>query len=1352
VDKNSFQSRFTHIYLPITAVAILLSIRFIEGAYWRGDNHLIFTLNPWREFRSSFSIWDIRHDMGGTRVSYLPLQYAVMASIRALGIGLALAQQIWICFLLLIGGIGSARLSIALRPTEKLMSFVAGLVFMTSPFVVGFLSPTWLFVYTVICPWLLTAIIEASRGNSIWRWSAVIGLAFVFAGNNNVPALTYSLIPAVCWAAFLLISSSSSRKNLLKLSWRTLVLLIPLVTPSILRLLATKNALGANLASSETITAIAQSSSWSESWRGFGSWLLYWNPSGRLLVPYFKPYATSPWIILATAALPVIALAAIGIVRSWERLLLAAIAILSVALMVGGYPRSGSTLFGQLWVHLINDSEFIFAMRNSYKAGSALLTVTSLLVALLFAELWKKYRDNKFAVTAGSFIFIIILLTSSSALWTGAFYRTDNSFRTSAVPSYWYESMDWLSKQEGSGSFLIVPPSESVPYVWGSISGGDIFPSIATQPFLLSSFFTEGAVDSRGTVRWLSEWLARPSYKPGDLSPIANRIGLRWVIIRNDLTEGSSQIPSTLIYDKLRNDPSVQMVSHFGPNNSLGFPAIEILQVGNPAPAKVVPLTPPLIVSGDAEAWGQLSRAGYLNGDKPFQFSGTMTSLDLVSAIESGSSVVITDTNRRVSSSFGATGETLSKFQTYRVYDRFASIESQSIATFGDARSITDNSPSALVDLGPKYDVSMAFDDDDSTSWLTGSYAQQTFPYSLNIVLNQPQQLKSFEFIGSSEVDQRRPQEISVILSDGRYFRSNFVDNHAIIILPDGVSSDAFSIVITQLKDSGSAPFGLAEVNITVSDGSELDLARQIRMPHDIFEAVEGNKLALESLAKVDLEFTMEKLRNWKSDLETSLTRSFEVPSDRTFDLRGWIDLPSYITDDQLSHLISSSTTVTGSSRYEDDIRYSAAWAIDENASSAWEPALNEEPVLKFNNENGTVSKIALVIKQPSISSLAYPFIKIRANNRVVDRIDLRTDGCRDDKVCEIELSLINKAITGKFEIVFPALIEPLSSNWSIGEVVINDRQLQERGCIDDLLSIDGENLPIRLIEGIDKQNGPFEFEGCKTLTLKNGSHVLRTSNKTVVDFVSLKSKQSPENQDSSTIASKVITSSPSKLTVLSTGPAWVLVPRGFNDFWQARVGGVAIPVQQLDAQTAVKIPSAGEFELTVSHKWDLRYRIASIFSMIMAFICIAVTIWPRHKFRAISTDENFEIQLSLAAPLAALGSVMGIILVGNLAGWITSIVFISIWWKFNLTPKVAVFTAAICLTCAGIFAIPPFGPKLTEVTPAWPIFRESSNTLAQQASVMILTALFCWSIESWKNRHQKTLPNSSIEQPDSDR
>src|SRR4029077_10819467 len=55
----------------------------------------------------------------------------------------------------------------------------------------------------------------------------------------------------------------------------------------------------------------------------------------------------------------------------------------------------------------------------------------------------------------------------------------------------------------------------------------------------------------------IDDYVSSPSYIPGSLAPILRRIGVRWVLLQNDLNWQVTRIPRPATYNALRTDPGL---------------------------------------------------------------------------------------------------------------------------------------------------------------------------------------------------------------------------------------------------------------------------------------------------------------------------------------------------------------------------------------------------------------------------------------------------------------------------------------------------------------------------------------------------------------------------------------------------------------------------------------------------------------------------------------------------------------------------------------------------------------------------------------------------------------------------
>ena len=493
---------------------------------------------------------------------------------------------------------------------------------------------------------------------------------------------------------------------------------------------------------------------------------------------------------------------------------------------------------------------------------------------------------------AGAAVAVVVLVASAFPLWSGGLLRNGQQI-DHGIPAYWYAATKWLDAQPGDGRVLVAPVSDANLYRWGDTTGGDMFTSLLSRPVVLGGAFASSPGDAGDLVQALVDDLSSGRYQPGTLAPIARRLGISYLVIRNDLDwQGAGGVrPADL--NSLRQDPTLDPVADFGRpgenttsagNRSAAarrerrLPPVEIFRIpGARGGARVVSQAPALLVSGDGEAWPELAAAGLLDDLGPVRYTGRIDRATLRRELAAGATVAVTDTNRRASVLVGVARETLPADATGDVGDRFDRPGSQTVATFGDATDINEVGPPRLFRPGPAHRAWAAFDGDPATSWLTGNYTPILGEY-LDVRLKRPERVSSIAVRAATPDGGRVARSVRVWLDDGKPRNLELGVDHTgtLTFAPETVRH--IRIAVTALEGEGAGPYGLADVTV-----GNLDLARKISVPDDVTRIARHDPEVRRELESSPTQFLFARQRAIGEDPEPTLRREFSVPAARYF-------------------------------------------------------------------------------------------------------------------------------------------------------------------------------------------------------------------------------------------------------------------------------------------------------------------------------------------------------------------------------------------------------------------------------------------------------------------------------------
>ena len=688
------------------------------------DAHIEDSFAPAENLSRQAHLWDDAKSLGKPRgvFGFTPVTAAAEAGLSALGVPGWAIQRLISALYISLAAIGVILLLREFFPRVGFAHALAAFVFAFSPYTVQLLQFAPLFLSYALAPWLAWFALRGIRDGDPWRWAAAFALAVAAVGTWNPAALGFALLPAALVALYLSLHERRGFTPLWRWTWRAALLSALISLPAVIVIFASHAEISANLRTTELPESVARTSTWSETWRGLGNWLTYFFSFAEgLNRPQSASYFTAPDAILASFVAPVAALIALALVRWRLRLLFGLMLLVSLVLMVGAH-EDGSP-FGRLLASAYDHSELATAFRATYKAGAGLMLAIAILTGVGVAAMVRGVVRNpdgrhtphsrraRFRrLSLGVLLPVVVaegLLVASYPFWTGQLYPDDVGFKS--LPHYWERTFDYLGEQEQPGRVLMLPSAEDARYRWGSVQDSllDGFSSLTP---VISRPLPQGTAESADLVVALNEYVNSPSYVKGTLGTILARLGVRWVLLQNDLDWQSLRVPRPSTYDALRDDPGLRLVGTFGRPGENTFaagdvsagllgeaslPPVELYEVdGNPSPSPRIQSGPPLLVEGGGDSWPALAAAGLLDGP-PVAYTGAAEDEDLKEMLASGSDLVVTDGNRRRSTA--TTNEIQYRSPTLvpgeptvRVpSDLFHRRGTQSVATYRDAAWLT---------------------------------------------------------------------------------------------------------------------------------------------------------------------------------------------------------------------------------------------------------------------------------------------------------------------------------------------------------------------------------------------------------------------------------------------------------------------------------------------------------------------------------------------------------------------------------------------------------------------------------------------------------------------------------------
>ena len=590
------------------------------------DTKLDLTTDPARFLARALHLWDPALGFGqvsNQAYGYLfPMGPFHLAGIAA-GLPAWVVQRAWMSLLLVTAFLGCVRLAARLGIGTSTTRLLAGLAYALSPRVLselGGISSELLPL--VLLPWTVVPLVGPAALDRPRTAAARSGLAVLLMGAvNATAALAVLPLPAV-----FVLAGLRSRKGRRLAAWEAgCVALAGLWWAGPLML---QGAYATHFLDwIETAATTTRPTSLVSTLRGTSHWLAY---LGTPIGPWWRSawtLVTSPVVIVDSVVVAGLGLAGLAMPDLAARRRLAVAAAIGLLAVTAGHVGPLAPLGASTVQHLLDGP--LAPFRNVHKFDPLLRLPLALGLAHVVAGAVPSTRRAS-AVVAG-----IALLGAATPALAGQLVPAGGYAQ---LPGYWQETASWLDARAGQGHALLVPGGSLGEYVWGRPLDEPLQALTRRTTWAVRDAVPLG---SAGLTRLLDAVGARLDDGQGSvgLAPLLARMGVRYVVVRNDLDRTATGAPRpVLVHQALAQSPGLVRVARFGPalgggpparglvsdrGLDLRYPAVEVYAVGQGA-APVVSTYPQAgtqVLSGGPEALlaiadrGLLGPASVLAGD-----------------------------------------------------------------------------------------------------------------------------------------------------------------------------------------------------------------------------------------------------------------------------------------------------------------------------------------------------------------------------------------------------------------------------------------------------------------------------------------------------------------------------------------------------------------------------------------------------------------------------------------------------------------------------------------------------------------------------------------------------------------
>ncbi|GAB2758767.1 alpha-(1-_3)-arabinofuranosyltransferase [Nocardioides salsibiostraticola] len=541
-------------------------------------------------------------------------------------------QRLWLALVMCVAFVGAAKVTRALGVRSEFACLVAGFAYALSPRMLSTLGQISIEAWpSALAPFVLLPLITGARSGSPRRAAALSALAVAMVGGVNAAA-TFAVLPlGVVW---LLTRTPGPRRRSMMLWWPVFTLIGTLWWLVPLFLMGAYSPPFLNYIESSSVTTIP--TTLFDTLRGTSHWVPYIDGQVRA----GRELLESPVAIINSGVVLFLGILGLFAARTQHRRFLSLSVVLGLVMVTAGHQGDVQGWFAAAQAQALDGS--LAPLRNVHKFDPILRLplVVGLAWALQHAfdrapetapggdrmGLWNR---RLFAVLAAAAVL--------GASLPGLSGRIVPEGALLAVPEYWQDASTWLDQEyENDGATaLLVPGSAFATYSWGE-PRDEPLQWLAASPWAVRNVIP---LAPPGNIRMLDEIERRINQGVGSPGLVAGlqRAGVRYLVVRNDLTRGSDVPDPVVVHEAIAESPGLSVAAIFGP--SVGgdghfegddgrilvgggwqssYPAIEVFSVPRPPASRAgVTVAEAPVVAGGPEDLIDLVDAGVLGPDEP---------------------------------------------------------------------------------------------------------------------------------------------------------------------------------------------------------------------------------------------------------------------------------------------------------------------------------------------------------------------------------------------------------------------------------------------------------------------------------------------------------------------------------------------------------------------------------------------------------------------------------------------------------------------------------------------------------------------------------------------------------------
>jgi len=978
----------------VFAIASYVPMLLTKPGVIAADTKAYLYINPVSMTKSALYIWSPTESLGTVthqNIGYLlPMGPFYSIVINLLHVQPWIAQRLWTGSCMFFAGYGIAYLFKTLN-FSIFSQLTGGFIYMLAPYSLQYYEYlSALLLPYVALGWILAFTIKAAQTND-WLYVCCFGLALTLTSSINATAVVYLGLAPVIWLIYATarkyISALAALRTAIKLGVVSLLTSLWWISG-----LFVEDKWGINILKfTETVQAVASTSTPLEVIRGLGYWYFYVIEASGLVMRESIGYQTWIWLIVVSFLIPFLSVT-LSFIFNWkDKLFFVILIITGLTLSVGAHPFNNPTPFGKLFKEFMLSSTAGEALRSTDRATPLVILGLAALASGFIEAVLKKLT---IVGVLCSLTLIALSLINDPSLFNGGYVDPPQSRTT--IPNYTYQAANYLTHTNSQKRALLEPGQDFADYTYG-YTNDPVMMGLTNKPIAQRVQVPYGTYPSVNLLEAFDLAVQNNYLDPSTIAPIARLLSAGDFILESDynwelyeqpdpqyllqsLTPTPNGLKPPVVFGQAKPNPppkdlpsANEQILYFSENPNWPYPIMIYPVTNSPPIIHAESVNNSVVIDGGGSGIVNSAAAGLLNQNPTVFYAGTLETLPggLSKNLPPDSTLIVTDTNRREARIWTTLrdpiGETLYPWQkqdnsvqgssVINLFDKLGP-NSQSTAISLGARYVIASSYGSSVAFTPEVAPPNAFDANLKTSWLTAGFSNPINQW-IKIGLVKPVVANKITLYQAQVPLADRVISKVRITINGNYKQDVYLTNQSLTNQGQTIEIgnhviDTIKITITQIKNlyykPGVSPVGFSEIGIPFSGSNYPHLIQAVKLPTDLLNALGASSIN----HRLIYIFSRQRVGPFppRTSPELSINRIFYLPTQRGFGISGMLHISALISDQEIDTLTGryppgsypgSFPVARSEGRLIGDLNALADSAFENNSNYVWQPEIGAD-------------------------------------------------------------------------------------------------------------------------------------------------------------------------------------------------------------------------------------------------------------------------------------------------------------------------------------------------------------------------------------------------------------------------